>query len=199
MAIIAVEKPKKIRIGDLLVSNQVISQEQLMTALSDQKKSGRKLGKVLIESGYLTEEQLLNFLAQQLNIPYIDLKRFHYQPEVVRLLPETHARRFRAIALEENDQGVLVGMADPTDIFGYDELSKILKRPVRLSVVKESELLQLIGTIYRKTDEISGLAQELEQELTESGVDLGIMAEDEGLTDAPVVKLLQSVLRTRFM
>lgn len=193
MAITAVEKPKKIRIGDLLVSNQVVSQEQLMTALADQKKSGRKLGKVLVESGYLTEEQLLNFLAQQLNIPYIDLKRFHYQPEVVRSIPEAHARRFRAIALEENDQGVLVGMADPTDIFGYDELSKILKRPVRLAVVKESELLQLIGTIYRKTEEISGLAQELEQELTQSGVDLGIMAEDESLTDAPVVKLLQSV------
>ncbi len=193
MAITAVEKPKRIRIGDLLVNNQVISQEQLMTALSDQKKSGRKLGKVLVESGYLTEEQLLNFLAQQLNIPYVDLKRFHYQPEVVRSIPEAHARRFRAIALEENDQGVLVGMADPTDIFGYDELSKILKRPVRLAVVKESELLQLIGTIYRKTEEISGLAQELEQELTQGGVDLGILAEGEGLTDAPVVKLLQSV------
>ena len=75
-------KPKKIRIGDLLIEHKVISQEQLGAALADQKKSGRKLGKVLIESGYVTEDQLLDFLARQLSIPYIDLKRYHLKPEV---------------------------------------------------------------------------------------------------------------------
>jgi len=193
MATTAAEKPKKIRIGDLLVSNRVISQEQLESALAEQKNSGRKLGKVLIENGYLSEDQMLNFLAQQLNIPFIDLKRYHYSPEVVRLIPEAHARRFRAIALEDSDRGLLVGMADPTDIFAYDELTRVLKRPLRLSVVQESELLKTIDMVYRRTDEISGLALELEQELEESGVNLDELAETEGLTDAPVVKLLQSV------
>jgi MSHA biogenesis protein MshE len=187
------EKPKKIRLGDLLVANKVISQEQLNAALATQKQSGRKLGRVLIENGYIAEEQLLKFLAQQLNVPYIDLKRFHYKPETVRLIPEAHARRFRAIALEDTDRGLLVGMADPTDIFGYDELSRVLKRPLRLAVVQEAELLKTVDTVYRRTKEISGLAAELEQELAAYDVDIGTLAATEGLTDAPVVKLLQSM------
>src|SRR3989344_206844 len=214
MAAITEMKPKKIRLGDLLIANKVISQEQLNTALADQKKSGRKLGRVLVENGFLSEDQLLTFLSQQLNIPYIDLRRYHYKPEVVRLIPEAYARRFRAIVLEDSRENLLVGMADPTDIFAYDELSRVLdrrggiqqrrqtdsvaddelRRPLRLAVVKESELLKTIDRVYRRTEEISDLAQELHQELTaQGGVDLATLAETEGLTDAPVVKLLQSM------
>ena len=109
MALTPVERPKKIRIGDLLIAHKVISQEQLNTALADQKKSGRKLGRVLIENGFLSEDQLLQFLSQQLNVPFIDLKRYNYKPETVRLIPETHARRFRAIALEDTREALLVG------------------------------------------------------------------------------------------
>ncbi len=194
MASITEMKPKKIRIGDLLIAHKVISQEQLNTALADQKKSGRKLGRVLVENGFLSEDQLLTFLSQQLNIPYIDLRRYHYKPETVRLIPEAHARRFRAIALEDTRENLLVGMADPTDIFAYDELSRVLRRPIRFAVVKEADLLKAIDQVYRRTEEISGLAQELQQELAaQGGVDLTALAETEGLTDAPVVKLLQSM------
>jgi len=186
-------KPKKIRIGDLLIEHKIISQEQLNTALADQKKSGRKLGRVLIESGYLTEDQLLDFLARQLNIPYIDLKRYNVKPETVRLIPEVHARRFRVLALEDGRDALLIGMADPTDIFAYDELTRVLRRPIKLSVVREADLLKTIDIMYRRTAEISGLAQALEQEMSAYDVDLGALATAEGLTDAPVVKLLQTV------
>ena len=186
-------RPKKIRIGDLLIEHKVISQEQLLTALADQKKTGRKLGRVLIDNGYLSEEQLLNFLARQLNIPYIDLKRYHLKPEVVRIIPEVQARRFRAVALEDGSEGLLVGMADPTDIFAYDELTRVVRKPLRLAIVRETDLLKTIDMVYRRTAEISGLAQELDQEMSAYDVDLGLLASTEGLTDAPVVKLLQSI------
>ena len=193
MAVVTAEKPKKIRIGDVLIAHKIISQEQLNAALTEQKKSGRKLGRVLIENGFISEDQLLTFLSQQLNIPYIDLKRYNYKPDVVRLIPEAHARRFRAIALEDGRDALFVGMADPTDIFAYDELARVLRRPLRLAVVKEADLLKTVDRVYRRTEEISGHAQDLEQELTAHGVDLGELAATEGLTDAPVVKLLQSV------
>jgi MSHA biogenesis protein MshE len=186
-------RPKKIRIGDLLIEHKIIAQEQLNTALADQKKSGRKLGRVLIENGYLTEDQLLDFLARQLSIPCIDLKRYHLKPEVVRLIPEVQARRFRVLALEDARDGLLIGMADPTDIFAYDELARTLRRPLKLAVVRESDLLKTIDMMYRRTAEISGLAQELEQEMSGYDVDIGALASTEGLTDAPVVKLLQSL------
>jgi MSHA biogenesis protein MshE len=186
-------KPKKIRIGDLLIEHKVISDAQLQGALADQKKSGRKLGRVLIENGYLSEDQLLDFLARQLNIPYIDLKRYALKPETVRLVPEVQARRFRVLALDDARDGLLIGMADPTDIFAYDELTRVLRRPLKFAVVRESDLLKAIDLMYRRTAEISGLAQELEQELTAADVDIGALAANEALTDAPVVKLLQTV------
>lgn len=185
-------RPKKIRIGDLLIEHKIISQEQLTGALAEQKKSGRKLGRVLIENGFLTEDQLLTFLARQLGVPYVDLKRFHIKPETVRIIPETHARRFRVIALDDRPEGLVLGMADPTDIFAYDELSRLLKRNLSLAVVKEVDLLKTIDLMYRRTQEISGLAAELEQEMSAYDVDLGALA-NEAVADAPVVKLLQSI------
>ncbi len=184
---------KKIRIGDLLVEHKVISEEQLMTALADQKKSGRKLGKVLIENGFITEEQMLDFLSRQLRIPFIDLKFYKYKAETVQLLPETHARRYRAIPLDTSDDSILVGMADPTDIFGYDEIQHMLRKPIRQALVREADLLRTIDTVYRRTQEITSFAEELGEELSETDFDIASLTEGADVSDAPVVKLLQSL------
>ena len=184
---------QKVRIGDLLVQHRIISEQQLKDALVEQKKSGRKLGRVLVELGHLTEDRLLEFLAQQLGTQLIDLKHYQFRPDVVRLLPETHARRYRAIVLADGKDGVLVGMADPTDIFAYDELTRILKKNVRLALVREGDLLKAIDIVYRRTEEISTLAEELGQELQQGDFDLAQLIESEGVVDAPVIKLLQSM------
>ncbi len=184
---------KKIRIGDLLVEHKVISEAQLTSALAEQKKSGRKLGRTLIEQGYLSEDQLLEFLSRQLQVPLIDLRHYKYDPEAVRLIPENLARRYRAIVLDAAADSVLVGMADPTDIFGYDELSRVLKKPLRQAVVRESELLRTIDTVYRRTSEISTLAEELNEELSETDFDIADLVSSSDVSEAPVVKLLQSI------
>ena len=84
---------EKIRLGDLLVAQKVISTEQLKSALELQKRSGRRLGKILVENGFVTDEQVYEALSRQLNIPYINLKFFNLAPDVSRKLPETMARR----------------------------------------------------------------------------------------------------------
>ena len=70
---------------------------------------------------------------------------------------------------------MLVGMADPTDLFAYDELGRILQREIELAVVSEALLLQTIDRIYRRTEEISGLAKELERDIGETYVDFGAL------------------------
>lgn len=185
---------KKLRIGDLLVEHKVISEAQLQKTLGDQKRSGRKLGKVLIENGFISEDQLLEFLSRQLGLPFVDLKHFKFQPHTVRIIPETFARRYRAVALsEEGDGSLLVGMADPTDIFGYDELCRLLKRHVKQAVVRERDLLTTIDLVYRRTEEIFTLAEELGEELQETDFDLAELVRAEDVANAPVVKLLQSM------
>lgn len=184
---------KKIRIGDLLVEHKIISENQLQNALAEQKKSGLKLGRTLISLGYISEEQLMEFLSRQLQIPFVDLKQYKYNADTVRLVSETTARRYRIIVLDATKDTVLVGMADPTDIFAYDELTRLLKRPITEAVVREAELLRTIDQVYRRTEEISTLAEELSDELSETDFDLNALIQSTDVTDAPVVKLLQSI------
>jgi MSHA biogenesis protein MshE len=186
-------RPEKVRLGEILVQQKLLSEEQLGLALADQKRTGRKLGRVFVENGFVTEEQISGALARQLDIPYIHLKFYNINPEVVRLLPETQARRFRALVLEERRDTLLVGVSDPTDLFAYDEIARLLKKTIALAVVNETEVLGAIDRIYRRTGEITDFARELEQDLGDAFIDFGALAANPGLEEAPIVKLLQSV------
>ena len=187
-------RPEKVRLGEILVQQKLLSEDQLNQALADQKRTGRKLGRVFVESGFVTEEQISGALARQLGIPYLNLKFYNINQDVVRQLPETQARRFRALALEDRGDTMLVGVSDPTDLFAYDEIARLLKKGVELAVVNETEVLQAIDRIYRRTGEITGLARELEQDLGDTtSVDFNALSANSGLEEAPVVKLLQSV------
>jgi MSHA biogenesis protein MshE len=149
-------------LGEILTKQNLLTSEQLKLSLDEQQLTGVKLGRILINRGFVTEEILSGALARQLNIPHIRLKRYNIKPLTVFRLPEMQARRFRAIALEEHEGTLLIGMANPTDLFAYDEIKRFLKCEIKLAVVDESELLSTIDSLYRRTDEISGLARELE-------------------------------------
>ena len=185
-------RPEKIRLGEILIQQKLLTEDQLKKALEEQKRSGRKLGRVFIDSGFITEEEIGGALARQLNAPFINLRQFDLKPEVANKLPEAQARRFRALVLEDGGTFYRVGMADPTDLVAYDELARLLRREIQLAVVSESALLQVVDRVYRRTQEISGLAVELGHELGDVGNIVG-MGLAPGSEDAPVVKLLQSV------
>ena len=186
-------RPEKVRLGEILVQQKLLSEEQLGMALGEQKRTGRKLGRVFVENGFVTEEQISGALARQLDIPFIHLKFYNINPDLVRLLPETQARRFRALVLEDRHGSLLVGLSDPTDLFAYDEIARLVKQNIELAVVNETEVLAAIDRIYRRTEEITEAARELELDLGDSFVDFGALAANPGLEEAPIVKLLQSV------
>lgn len=187
------EPRQRIRIGDLLVKEQMISGAQLEQALAEQKLSGRKLGRTLVEMGYVDENAMLNLLSSQLKIPFVELKQFRFDRDLIQTLPETQARRYRVMPLKEDAQGILLGMADPTDIFSLDELQKIFKKPLLPAVVRESELLDVLDIAYSHQEEIASLAEELDTELEDTALDLADVVTDAGQEDAPVVKLLQRI------
>jgi len=185
-------RPEKIRIGNLLVQEKLISQEQLSLALEQQKRSGRKLGRVLIENGFATEEAISEALAKQLRIPYLNLKFYNINLAVARMLPEMQARRFRALLLEDRGSTYLVAMADPTDLFAFDEIARLLKRDIELVLVNENQVLDTIDRIYRRTEQMTDLARELGADMADA-VDFGALSVEPGAEDAPVVKLLQTM------
>ncbi|MDT8452950.1 MAG: ATPase, T2SS/T4P/T4SS family [Gammaproteobacteria bacterium] len=184
---------KRIRIGDLLIKQGAITAQQLETALTEQRASGRKLGRVLITLGFVNESEILDILSSQLNIPYINLSHYKFNPDLVRLLPETLARRYRCIVLSREDDELVIGMADPTDIFAFDAIAKYLNTSIKQAVISETRLIKTFNLVYRRTAEIHSFAQELGNELSDSDISLDAMVAGENIADAPVVKLLQSL------
>ena len=189
---VATGRPEKLRLGDVLVQQRLISQEQLQQTLELQRQTGKKTGRLLIESGVITEELLANGLARQLRIPFVNLKTFPFRGDVVKLLPESAARRFRAVVLEDKGDSLLVALADPLDLAAYDELTRLLKRNIGIAAVPESQLPLALDRLYRRTEEISGLARALEKDIGDA-VDFGELTANAGLEGAPVVRLLQSM------
>ena len=184
----------KMRLGDLLVHEHIITNEQLMQALNSQKTTGRKLGDTLIELNYLSERQLLEFLAQQLDVPFLDISQRRIATESASLLSEVHARRLRALIIEDRGESVLVGMSDPADLNAIDQLEQMLSpKRIELAVVMDSQLFEAFDGLYRRTADIESFASQLEEEYEESSsFDLSTSFIDES-GDATVGKLLQSV------
>lgn len=185
---------EKVRLGEVLIKQGLINPSQLEAALSLQKQNKRKLGKVLVEQGFINEEQIAQALSKQLHLPYTNLHKTPIDNSILTRLNEVQARKFRAIVIRENKSEITVAMSDPTDLFTYDELSKIFKKEVLVEVATEEAILNVIDRHYRKSQEISSLAKELEQDIkTVTGsVDFGSL-NDFTVEDAPVIKLLQSI------
>lgn len=184
---------KKIHLGKLLIDKHLVTQEQLDIAIARQSSSGERLGKVLINLGFIREDKLLELISNQLEIPYVDVKNYSFDPEVVHLLPEIYARRFRAILLNNDKNGLLVGMADPQDIVAYDGLVDFFKKPINIALVREEDLLKILDVMYRRTSEITSLAGELSSELVTHEFDVSQLATGLSSADATVAKLLQSI------
>jgi MSHA biogenesis protein MshE len=184
---------RRIRLGETLVEHRAITEEQLQAALAEQRRSGRKLGRVLADLGLMSESALHEFLSKHLQVPFVDLKQARVDREAVRLLPEPLARRYRAIVLLQDARGLLVGMADPSDIHAYDELQARLKQPIRIALVGEADFLKTLDAVYRQTDEIASLAEAVRDDLREGDVDIEQLSAEESSPDAPVIKLLQTM------
>ena len=185
----------KMRLGDLLVQEQIISDDQLQLALQQQRQTGRKLGTTLIDLGFISEVQLLQFLARQLDVPFFDLNNLTIDASAVTLLPEVQARRYRALAVNLNDDKVTVAMSDPADLSALDAIAALLSpREMVLAVAREGQLLEYFDRLYRRTREIESFAEQLHEEYQDAGFELGssnLGAGDEG--EATVAKLLRSL------
>lgn len=189
----AIDDIKKIRIGDILVSRGILTENQLEAALQEHEQTGIRLGKTLIRLGFIDEFSLLSILSEQLDIPFIQLDTFGVSSDVVRILKETVARRYRVLLLEENTDCITLGMSDPTDIFCLDDIANIFNKKINPVIVRESELLDVLDSAYGETGKIVSLAEELSEEIGEDALDVNRLAQDAVDADAPVARLIQKI------
>ncbi|HCG5876618.1 TPA: Flp pilus assembly complex ATPase component TadA [Vibrio parahaemolyticus] len=181
------------RLGDLLVEEGIVSEDQIQQALSAQRSTGQKLGDALIDLGFITEKQMLEFLSQQLGLPLIDLGRAPVDADAVQILPEVHARRLRAMVVARNGDTLRVAMSDPADLFTQGSLMNLLgEYNLEFIIASERQLISSFDRYYRRTKEIASFAEQLQAEHQDvQSFDYGIDEADS--EEVTVVKLVNSM------
>jgi type IV pilus assembly protein PilB len=185
-------KESRKQLGDLLVAQGVIKQEQLNAALKTQKESGEPLGRVLVKTGLVTEADLLRILANQLGLDYVDLNEYKIDLSAVSLIPERIAKKNVVIPIGFEDDKLIVAVANPTDVFIFDDLRMMTGFEIRPVVSNKEDILSTISK-YARADQLVGEGlDELTREVA------GAEEEEEAIAatvdEAPIVKLANLII-----
>ena len=177
-------------LGALLLRDGALSVEQLEQALLENRASGKRLGEFLVDSGLVTATQVSRVLAEQHELPFVDLNHEPVDLGAAGLLPESLARRYSAIPIRFLEDGaILVAVADPTDVVASDDLRIALGAPVRVAVASPVAIEKAIARIYN--GELDAADDELEVEAPQADVvDLR-----EASANAPAIRKVNAILR----
>ncbi len=200
-----VGQPVSRRLGDLLVNEGLINQEQLHRALSEQRGSNEKLGTILVRLALIQEDQLIGFLSRQYGIPSITLSQLDIDPDVVKLVPSQIARKYEVLPVKRTGNALTLAMADPTNVFALDDVAFMTNLQVLPVVASQGAIRQAIERIYEPqasalTEVISAMEGETpDVELVEGGEDVAPSKVDifelkDASEEAPVVKLVNLIL-----
>ncbi|MNB83794.1 Type II secretion system protein E [compost metagenome] len=178
----------KKRLGDLLVENGIISQEQLQEALVEQRKTKRKLGDLLISQGYITEQQLIEVLEFQLGIPHVSLFKYQIDPAITQIIPESLAKRYQVLPFMKEGGKLMVAMADPLDYFAIEDLRMSTGFRIEPAISTRDELQRAIARHYGMRDSMNQMLVELptQEEIEETEIT------DE---DSPIVRLVNQMIQ----
>lgn len=177
------------RLGELLVTKNIISSAQLDKALAEQKLTGKFLGDILIKKGYANEEQATLALSEQLGFAYVDLSKYKLEPQVTRLLPENIARKYSALPIFKSATAVTVALVNPLDVNAINEIQKAIKEPIRPVFSQPSQINEYIEREYQRMS-FSKLSQGQDIEaLNLSGLDSVQIA-----SLAPVISIVDNLI-----
>lgn len=190
--------PQFARLGEVLVHEGVVNEDQVKEALIKQSNFGLKIGETLIKLGYLTEKQLLQALNLQLGYTIVNEKELmELDLDIVSQIPEPYAVENRVIALREEGDGVVVALVDPENLTVLDNLKKILGKNIKPELIGSTMLADTIEKYYKS------IRTTTQVEDAVGGFDFVAVDEDENEitissasseADAPVVKLVNLII-----
>ena len=198
-------QPVSRRLGDLLVREGLIDNEQLARALQEQKGSNDKLGSILVKLSFVTEENLIAFLSRQYGIQSITLSQLDIDPDVLKLVPEQIARKYEVLPVKLQGNTLTLAMGDPTNVFALDDVGFMTNLQVIPAVASQAAIRQAIDRSYDSkgggiadiVSEMEGAAADVElvegdEEAAASKVD--VFELKESADEAPVVRLINMIL-----
>lgn len=187
---------KRVRIGDLLLSQGMITQQQLDTALSEQKIRKTKLGETLIALGYVSQKDFSDVLSRQLGVESVDLRKEGLQDAAIRLVPEDIMKKYELVpfAIDENNSNILkIAMSDPMYLPAIDDVSLITGMEVVPYFAPTAQIAMQIDRMFGKKQAMEAAAQyqlEHADELREEEES----ASNAEVENAPIVKIVRTML-----
>ena len=187
------------RLGELLVNNNLISNEQLKQALAEQKTAGAqlRLGSILIRDSLISEADLTSFLSKQYGVPTINLADYDVDASVVKIIPVDVAHKYQIVPVNRAGSTLIIAMSDPSNIFAIDDIKFMTGYNVEVVVVAESSIKTAIDKLYDQSASLADVMNDLDMDDLEvvgeeDDVDLGSL--ERATEDAPVVKLVNLIL-----
>jgi type IV pilus assembly protein PilB len=197
------KRPQRKRLGELLLEAQVIDEDQLEHALKIHRQTGKQLGRVLVDTNLVEEDELIKYLAINLGVDYINLNDEDLQisGDAVLLVHERQARRFNLIAfkLDEDEELLHVGMANPADVIAVDTIKAITGKNVKVYIASRVAIADAIDKHYAQQYSLDQMGQNLKDvdaELIEDDDDEAGLDRDaiDAASNAPVVKYVNATL-----
>ena len=192
------------RLGEILLSENLLTREQLTAALAEQKATGHRLGYVLVKQGALAEVEITKVLARQHRMPAVDLSRFEVDGKIIKLIPSDVARKHCVLPLKREGRTLTVAMADPTDHGLLQDLKFITRFDLFPVLAGEYTLRNLIDKYYdqqadNQQQQLTDILKDMEGLGLTDDLELVEEQEDEAVStaqinDAPVVKLINGIL-----
>ena len=193
------------RLGDLLVREKVITEQQLEESLKVQKQTGGRLGSVLVKLGYLSDEDVTNFLSRQYGVPAINLNYFEIDPAVVKLVPHETAKRYQILPLSRVGASLTIAMVDPTNVFAMDDIKFMTGFNIEPVVASETSIMEGIEKVYVQAtsepeEDLESVMSTLtdiadsDVELQSEELEAGLAELEKAAEEAPIVKLVNMVL-----
>lgn len=162
------------KLGDILVEAGLIDQKILFNALEIQKVQKKRIGQILIKMGVADDEEIAKALARQLKIPFLHLGEVKIEPGIIALIPPEMVEKYLLIPISKTDQGLLVAMVNPLEIYALEDLRFITGMPIHIAVASQKDILEAIEKYYPKP----GIESDLDSE-PRIGEDIQILTRDE--------------------
>ncbi len=178
------------QLGDILVSEGLVSADQLTASLQEQTRLGRPLGRVLIDAGIVTEAQLVQALATQIGLRFVDLSDFPVDGSAVALVSAAVCRRHNALPVGYEDGRLLVAMADPANVFAVDDIRSLTGMEIKPVVATRADVAGAIKRYHRADGDLDDLTMAIDAQ--DPDEDLSTM---KAVTeDAPIVKFVNLLI-----
>jgi len=136
------------RLGSMLISSGIITDDQLKNALAAQKSEGGRLGTLLVKLGFVQEDKLMTFLSKQYGVPYVDLSRFEINAMVIKHIPAEVAQKYRIMPINRSGATITIAMVDPSNIFAIDDIKFMTGYNVEAVVATEGAIIEAIKKYY---------------------------------------------------